>query len=65
MRLEAIGHPDGRLVHFTCGTTSGSDANHLNRLDPIQADSGSSSGTTLPLYTYLGVEGAGTEELWS
>ena len=54
LRLESIRYPNGRLVHYTYGS-AGSDADNLNRLDAIKADSSGSPGTTLASYTYLGL----------
>jgi RHS repeat-associated protein len=54
LRPTSVRYPNARLVHLTYGS-SGSDADNLNRLDAIQADSGGSPGDTLAAYTYLGL----------
>ena len=53
-RPTSMRYPNGRLVHFTYGS-SGSDADLLNRLDAIQDDSTGSPGTVLAAYDYLGL----------
>ena len=53
LRPTSVRYPNARLVHRTYGS-AGSDADYLNRLDAIQADSGGSPGDVLAAYTYLG-----------
>ena len=47
LRPTSVRYPNARLVHWTYGS-SGSDADNLNRLDAIQADSGGSPATRYP-----------------
>jgi len=54
LRPTSVRPPNARLVHLTYGA-SGGDADSLNRLDAIQADSGGSPGDTLSACTYLGL----------
>ena len=54
LRLSSVRYPNGRLVHYTYGS-SGGDGDNLNRLDAIKDDSGGSPGDTLASYTYLGL----------
>ena len=54
LRPTSVRYPNARLTHLTYGS-SGSDADNLNRLDAIQADSGGSPGDTLSAYTYMGL----------
>ncbi|MBL7041600.1 MAG: RHS repeat-associated core domain-containing protein [Pirellulaceae bacterium] len=62
LRLTSLRYADGRLVHHTYGT-SGSDADHLNRLDAIKDDSSGSPGAMLAAYTYLGLDQVVVEDL--
>ena len=54
LRPSSVRYPNGRLVHFTYGSTD-SMADVLNRLDAIQDDSGGSPGNVLASYSYLGL----------
>ncbi|MCA9182811.1 MAG: RHS repeat-associated core domain-containing protein, partial [Planctomycetales bacterium] len=54
MRQTSLRYPNGRLVHYTYGT-SGSAADSLNSLDAIQDDDSGSPGDVLASYTYLGL----------
>jgi hypothetical protein len=54
LRLKSVRYPNGRLVHFTYGS-SGSMADNLARLDAIKDDSAGSPGATLASYTYVGL----------
>ena len=54
LRLSSMRYPNGRLVHYTYGS-SGGDGDNLNRLAAIKDDSGGSPGDTLASYTYLGL----------
>lgn len=52
LRPTSLRYPNGRLVHFTYGT-SGSTVDATNRLDAIKDDSGGSPGNSLAEYSYL------------
>jgi RHS repeat-associated protein len=54
LRPTSVRYPNGRIVHFTYGS-SGGMADVLNRLDAIKDDSSGSPGDTLASYSYLGV----------
>ncbi len=54
LRPVSLRYPNGRLLHYTYGTTD-STADVLGRLDAIRDDSGGVPGTTLAQYTYLGL----------
>ena len=52
-RLKSVTYPNGRLVHYTYGS-SGSRAEVLSRLDAIQDNSGGDPGDTLAAYSWNG-----------
>ena len=54
LRPSSVRYPNGRLVHFTYGSTD-STADVLNRLDAIKDDSSGSPGDVLASYSYLGL----------
>jgi len=49
----SLRYPNGRLVHYTYGT-SGSTADAMDRIDAIKDDDAGSPGDTLAQYSYLG-----------
>jgi hypothetical protein len=53
LRPTAVRYPNGRLVHYTYGT-SGSTADAMNRIDAIKDDNSGSPGDSLAEYAYLG-----------
>ncbi|MCA9141760.1 MAG: RHS repeat-associated core domain-containing protein [Planctomycetales bacterium] len=54
LRPTSLRYPNGRLVHYTYGSTD-SAADALNRLDAINDDDSGSPGDVLASYTYLGL----------
>jgi RHS repeat-associated protein len=54
LRPTSLRYPNGRLVHYTYGSTD-SAADVLSRLDAINDDSSGSPGDVLASYTYLGL----------
>ena len=53
LRPKSIRYPNGRLVHYTYGSTA-SDEDNINRLDAIKDDNAGSPGNTIASYTYVG-----------
>jgi RHS repeat-associated protein len=62
MRPTSLRYPNGRLVHFTYGST-GSAGDNLNQLQAIKDDSSGSPGATLASYTYLGLRTVVVQDL--
>ncbi|MBI2481366.1 MAG: hypothetical protein HYV60_22830, partial [Planctomycetia bacterium] len=54
LRPTSLRYPNGRLVHYTYGSTD-SAADVLNRLNAINDDNSGSPGDVLASYTYLGL----------
>jgi len=54
LRPTSVRYPNGRLVHYTYGS-SGSAADNLGRLEAIKDDSAGSPGATAASYSYLGL----------
>ncbi|MBM4091636.1 MAG: hypothetical protein FJ276_19745, partial [Planctomycetes bacterium] len=53
LRMTSVRYPNGRLVHWTYGT-SGGTGDVLNRVEAINDDSSGSPGSAFSEYTYLG-----------
>ena len=53
LRPTSLVYPNGRLVHFTYGTSGGTD-DVINRIAAINDDSSGSPGDAIAQYTYLG-----------
>ena len=54
LRQTSLRYPNGRLVHWTYGSSGSADDN-LNRLLAIKEDSSGSPAASIAEYTYLGL----------